>query len=216
MVRRSECPTLVLSGVHPGIDGLYDIGADPSAATARVIDAAERSCSLADRQKLLRPIASALGLDFEEIFRDGRFRFLDAMQMKELADRGVDIELHTHTHRLPHETFEAMSLEISSNREQLKALTGRDTHHFCYPSGEYHARHAQWLERLGIASATTCDPGLNEQGTSPMLLKRYLDSELTPDIVFEAEICGLRDLLRRIRAAISGSDRRGARETSSP
>ena len=40
-----------------------------------------------------------------------------------------------------------------------------------------------------------------------MLLKRYLDSELTPDIVFEAEVCGLRDVYRGIRAVIFGNDR---------
>ena len=109
MIRRSGRTTIVLSGVHPGIDGSYEVGADPRVAVARLIDAAERACTLDERQRLLRPIAAALGLDFEEIFKDGRFTFLDAEQIRELAHRGVDIELHTHTHRLPHESFEAMS-----------------------------------------------------------------------------------------------------------
>jgi hypothetical protein len=50
-------------------------------------------------------------------------------------------------------------------------------------------------------SATTCDPGLNSRTTPVMLLKRFLDSDQASDIAFEAEVCGARELLRRIRAA---------------
>jgi len=155
--------------------------------------------SLAERQQMLRKIAASLGLDFDEVFRDGRFAFLSAEQIRQLARSGVDIELHTHTHRLPHDRFDAMRSEVTQNQAALKDVLGTDARHFCYPSGEYRPMHPQWLERLGILSAVTCDPGLNGPRASPMLLRRYLDSELTEDIVFEAEVCGLRDLLRDLR-----------------
>jgi hypothetical protein len=35
-----------------------------------------------------------------------------------------------------------------------------------------------------------------------LLLKRYLDSENTSDIEFEAEISGVRELLRRMRSVL--------------
>ena len=201
MIRRSTCKTLTLSGIHSGVDGVYDIASDPAAAVAQLVGATEQAFPLAERQRLLAPIAAALGIDLAEVFRGGRLTFLNAAQIQELVQRGVDIELHTHTHRLPHDRFELVSLEISHNRQALKALTGTEARHFCYPSGEYHAVHAEWLTRLGLVSAVTCDSGLNTSRTSPMFLKRYLDSEETRDIIFEAEICGVRDLLRSIRSS---------------
>jgi peptidoglycan/xylan/chitin deacetylase (PgdA/CDA1 family) len=202
IIRKSSRTTLTLSDIHPDIDGVYDIGIDPDAVVARLIGAAEKAFPLVKRQELLRPIAAALDVDLGEVFRNGRFAFLSASEIRELARRGIDIELHTHTHRLPHDQFEAMCTEISRNRSALQALTGSETRHFCYPSGLYDARHPEWLQRLGIASATTCDPGLNTSRTSPMLLRRYLDSEVTSEIVFEAEICGVRDLVRDMRSTM--------------
>jgi peptidoglycan/xylan/chitin deacetylase (PgdA/CDA1 family) len=203
MVRSSNRSNLVLSGIHPVVDGSYDIsGEDPRPTIARLVQATEQAFSLEERQKLLRPIAAALGLDLDAVFKDGRLKFLDAAQIRQLADHGVEIQLHTHTHRLPDDTFEAMSWEIRRNQEALQAITGAEAHHFCYPSGEHAAVHPEWLTRLGLLSAVTCDPGLNPAGTSTMLLKRYLDSEVTPEIVFEAEICGLRELIRNVRGNI--------------
>ena len=200
MMRTSPRSTLTLGGIHPMVDGVYDIGNEPQQATEKLRIAATKALSLAERQRLLPSIAAALGVDFEEVFRGGRFALLNASEIRALSERGVDIELHTHTHHLPSEQFEAMSLEIRQNRAALQAITGREARHFCYPSGLYSPSHPEWLQRLGIASATLCEPGLNTVRTSPMLLKRYLDGEKTSDIVFEAEICGVRDLVRDLRS----------------
>lgn len=199
MIRKSTRRSVVLSGVHPCVDGTYDLR-DPEAAVTQLIRAAENILSLADRQHLLGPLAVALGVDMDGMFKGGRFSFLTATEIQELARRGVAIELHTHTHRLPIESFEAAAEEIDRNREALRELLGREAQHFCYPSGMHNTAHPGWLEKLHIKSATTCDPGLNNSRTSPMLLKRYLDSDETPDIVFEAEICGVRDLIRDARS----------------
>ena len=202
MIRKSGRRTFTLAGIHAELDGVYDVADEPWAVVARLVGAAERAFPLAERQRLLRPIAAALGTELDQVFRDRRLTLLSAAEIREIARRGVDIELHTHTHRLPHDRFQTMSPEISRNQQALKALTGTETHHFCYPSGEYRAVHGEWLGRLGIVSAVTCDPGLNTLHTSPMFLKRYLDSEETADIVFEAEICGVRDLIRGMRSGV--------------
>jgi len=200
MIRRSGRQTLTLQGLHSRLDGTYDIGRDPDGAIRALIIAAEAAYPLAERQRLLQPIARILGFDLTEVLSDGRFRLLSSHELQELCRRGMGIQLHTHTHRLPHSGFQAMAQEIEQNREAIERVAGTTPRHLCYPSGEYGEQHPQWLRRLGVLSATTCDPGLNYRSTSVMLLKRFLDSEDSSDVAFEAEVCGARELLRRIRA----------------
>lgn len=205
MIRRSPHSELKLEGIDPRLDGRYDLRKDPYGLAATLIDAAEQAYPrLADRQRLLEPLAAALGADLPEVLRNERFRLLTGDQLRELDARGFDIELHTHAHRLPDQDFEPMAKELERNRAALRAVLGKERRHFCYPSGDYKPQHAQWLRRLGIASATTCDPGLNGPDAHPMLLRRYLDSEHVSDIAFEAEISGFRELARGARALLGG------------
>jgi len=203
MVHESPKSALTLRNIHPLLDGEYRLEEDPAAAASLLVTAAARIGSVAERQRLLAPLAEALGIDYAGFMKGGRFQLLDRTQIRALADLGVSIEMHTHTHTLPDDTFEAMAHEILQNRDAIKELLGIEPRHFCYPSGKYTARHFDWLARLGISSATTCDPGFNGPGTPPLRLHRYLDNELTSDIEFEAEVVGVRELLRRTRAAIS-------------
>jgi peptidoglycan/xylan/chitin deacetylase (PgdA/CDA1 family) len=198
MVRRSGRRSLTLTGLHPQMDGTYAIDTDPDAAIVALIHAAERIGPVAARQQVLRPIARALGADLEEVLRDGRFRLLSRSEMQEASRRGLDIQMHTHTHHLPGNEFDAMAEEINVNRRMIRDITGVDPQHFCYPSGDYGAQHPAWLKSLGIASATTCNPGLNDASTSLLLLNRMLDSDRRSNIAFEAEICGVSELLRRL------------------
>jgi peptidoglycan/xylan/chitin deacetylase (PgdA/CDA1 family) len=199
ILQKSAKRRAALSGISPLLDGEYDLS-KPDAAALQMILKLEKSMSLIQRQNLLRPIAEALQVDIDDVFRNGRFLLLSASQLKSLADRGIAIELHSHSHRLPANSFDEVAQEISLNRRTLSTILGYEPNHFCYPSGIYSANHPEWLERLGIQSATTCDSGLNGPEDCRMLLKRYLDSDATPDIVFEAEICGLREVVRRVKA----------------
>ena len=201
MIRKSSRTTLTLAGIHPSVDGTYNLH-DPESAVTQLISTTEAAFSLAERQQLLGPMGLALGIGADEVFRDGRFLFLTGSQIQDLAQRGVDIELHTHSHRLSPDNFEAVASEISRNRTVLRTLITRDAHHFCYPSGVHAPVHPDWLQKLDITSATTCDPGLNTPHTSPMLLKRFLDSDEITDLFFEAEICGVRDLMRGAKARV--------------
>jgi peptidoglycan/xylan/chitin deacetylase (PgdA/CDA1 family) len=202
LVHKSRRRTLTLVDIHPEIDGQYLLEKDPEEAVLALISAAERAFPLKRRQEALRHIADALGVDLREVLTDERFRFMDGAELQEMHRRGVDIQLHTHSHRLPSDSFEEMSEEIEQNRRVVKELLGKDANHLCYPSGRYSINHTNWLPKLGIISATTCDSGLNRTTTSPMLLHRYLDNETATDLEFEAEIVGLRDLLRNFRSVI--------------
>jgi len=196
----SKCKVLTLSGLHPQLDGTYKFAADPHGTARALISRAEVAIPLVERQRLLQPIAEALGFDLCDVLKDGRFRLLDRRELQDLAGcQGIELELHTHTHQLPDNSFEAMAREIEDNRQVLRTLTDREPRHFCYPSGQHSPQHPHWLKRLGIRSAATCEPGLNGQRDSVMLLKRYLDNDLTSDLVFEAQICGVHDLLQSFR-----------------
>ncbi len=52
------------------------------------------------------------------------------------------------------------------------------------------------LSAAGVRTATTCDVNLNRTDTPPLALTRFLDFHDMPEIVFEAELCGLGSLLR--------------------
>lgn len=210
MVRRSGRRTLTLEGLHPLLDGTYDISRDPDGAIHALIIAAEKAYPFAERQRLLQPIARALGFDLEKVLSNGRFRLLASHELKEVSRRGMDVQLHTHGHRLSHAGFELMSRDIEQNREAIERVIGTTPRHLCYPSGEYSQQHPVWLRRLGILSATTCDPGLNDRNTPVMLMKRFLDSDDWSDISFEAEVCGARELLRRTRSRATQLMRAGA------
>ena len=202
MVHRSQRDRISLQNLHPEIDGDYNIAMDPAAAATKLLAATGKIGSLQECQRLLGPLAEALGLDYAAFIAGGRFQFVTKEQISALAAKGVSIQLHTHTHRLPSGNFDEVADEIRKNRAAITDLTGIEPRHFCYPSGEYSSCHPEWLRRLGVVSATTCDPGFNGSADSPLLLKRYLDSEYTSDIEFEAEISGVRELLRRMRSSL--------------
>jgi peptidoglycan/xylan/chitin deacetylase (PgdA/CDA1 family) len=204
MLHRTSRSTLRLEGIDPSIDGAYPIERDPSGVHRSIVAAVDRVFPvLRDRQRLLVPISAALGFELREILEGGRFRLMNRGEIEAMHGKGFDIELHTHTHHLSAASFEQTQDEIVRNRQALAEILGVEKTHFCYPSGEYTSRHLEWLPRLGIASATTCEPGFNESKTDLLQLRRYLDSERASDISFEAEICGLRELARITRRRLS-------------
>jgi len=199
MMLRTARQSFELHGVHPSVDGSYDLQTDREALAERLLKAMERSFPSEERQRFLPAFAAALGFDLEDVLRSGRFEVMTAEQMKTAHALGVDIQLHTHSHRLPDRDFDAVAAEIDANRQQLQAVFSHPLVHFCYPSGKFAPQHPEWLGRLGIESATTCEPGFNDYSQSPLLLNRYLDSESATDIEFEAEIAGVREIARQMR-----------------
>jgi len=194
----SPLRTVTFEGIHPRIDGHYDVQPDVLPAVHTIIRAAGQYLSLGERQARLGRIAAALGSDIDTVLQGDRFRLLTAEQIGQLSREGVIIGLHTHTHNLPTESAEAMRAEITRNRHAVEAITGKRARHFCYPSGVHSEQHPEWLSAAGIESATTCEPGLNDSTTDCLLLSRYLDQEDFSDIEFEASVTGFRYLLRRL------------------
>jgi hypothetical protein len=123
---------------------------------------------------------------------------MDDRQIRSLLGQGIDIQLHTHRHRLPLEQ-EGTVREIQENRGVLEPLVGKRLNHFCYPSGIWSEKHWPGLAETGVKSATTCDAGLNSHRNAPLALKRFLDSEDILGIEFEAEIYGFAEIVRRVK-----------------
>lgn len=153
----------------------------------------------ADRLKFLKEMAEALEVSFDEIETQQLFRVLDKRQLRELADAGVDVQLHSHTHQWPLDDRARVEWEIRKNRKFLERIVSHPLEHFCYPSGVYGLHQGEWLAALGVRSATTIEPGLNYADTPRFALRRLMDGHPVSDIEFEAELTGFLEIIRALR-----------------
>lgn len=104
---------------------------------AVVMEAMNRKDLRSDaKNRVTRAVAHALDVDYERLRSKRRLELMAPTEIEELAERGVDFQLHTHRHRTPDERAEFLD-EISDNREVIRRITGTDPEHFCYPSGRY-------------------------------------------------------------------------------
>ena len=131
----------------------------------------------------------------------------------DLARDGIDIQLHSHRHWVP-EDETLIRREILENRERIEAITGRPADHFCYPSGVHYPELLDWLRKLNVRSATTCEPGLAAASDDPLMLPRFLDHSGVSQTEFEGWATGaLRAFPRRQRVS---HHRRGVRPPRRP
>lgn len=202
MLWRCAGRVIDIRGVHPCIDGTVDINGDDEDIVQRWTSFADSTLNWQQREELLHALAGALGLDIDDVLAGGRFSLLDHHELGVLRDQGVDIQLHTHRHRFPAADFVQVEREIRDNRAVLEAIQGGPCDHFCYPSGLFSQNHPGWLHSLGVASATTCEPGLNDATTNPYLLRRYLAREDASDVELKSELSGFSEILREGRARL--------------
>jgi peptidoglycan/xylan/chitin deacetylase (PgdA/CDA1 family) len=183
-------------------------GAERQRAIARVIESGDALPDAAAREELARRLAGVLGIDHAAIERQRMFRLLEMPELQALAAQGIDIQLHTHRHRLPLDDRAAVEREIADNRRALAPVANRGLVDLCYPSGEFDRRLFPWLREAGIRSATTCESGFNYKATEPLAFSRFLDGENIALIEFEAELAGVLEFARRWRAIMAGALRR--------
>jgi peptidoglycan/xylan/chitin deacetylase (PgdA/CDA1 family) len=151
---------------------------------------------------LCREIGRQLGIDYDEIVERRLFSVMTCEELSEAIQMGVDIQLHTHRHRLP-DNREQIIKELGDNRRVLEPVAGRRLRHFCYPSGIYRSTQFVHLEEADVISATTCELGLNYPGTSLLKLRRIMDANNIADVDFEAEMSGFKDVLRFLMRCVS-------------
>jgi len=189
----------------PWSDGRSIELADPAErarAVERCIEHGERRCSEDERRALCRELGARLEVPYEDIVASGILSLMRPEELRRITAAGVAVELHTHRHHFPADDLAAAEREIRDNRAALAAWVDGERRHFCYPSGEWDERHWPCLDALGIASATTCIPGLNNASTPRHALRRFLDGEHVHQLEFEAALCGFSTLVHRARGAV--------------
>jgi peptidoglycan/xylan/chitin deacetylase (PgdA/CDA1 family) len=158
--------------------------------------AAQQRLSGAEKDALLSRLAERLQIDYETILRRRIMHIMNEAEVRELAGRGVDFQLHTHRHRVSRDKL-LFAREISQNREYVARLRGSEPAHFCYPSGVHRAEFPAWLREWNIRSATTCDFGIASSESNPMLLPRFTDFNDTTEAEFGGWLSGIGTFLPR-------------------
>jgi hypothetical protein len=176
--------------------------------------AEEQRLTEQQKNQLAEEFAGVIGVDYAELVRKRILQLLRPHEVAELADQGVDFQLHTHRHRTPLSEG-PFRREIRDNRYSLKSmLSGRSTRHFCYPSGVYEPEFLPWLEAEDVISATTCDQGMASRASNPLLLPRFVDTSHVTNLEFEGWLSGVASLLPRRRQRRSKRQQPAALEPS--
>jgi peptidoglycan/xylan/chitin deacetylase (PgdA/CDA1 family) len=156
--------------------------------------ALENKFSAEQKNDLLKKLCSELEIDYAEFCRKRIMQLMNLEEVKTVASAGVDVQLHTHRHRVPLEE-KLFRREIEDNRRVITAATQRQATHFCYPSGEYNLRFFDWMAAANVVSATTCETALSTPKTNQFLLPRLVDTCPLSEIEFEGWLTGASQLL---------------------
>ena len=154
-----------------------------------VIAAEREHLSAGEKDELAGRLAEHIGVDYAELRAKRILHLMNTEEVTELADQGVDFQLHTHRHRTPGDA-ESLRREIRDNRVRIERLTNQRALHLCYPSGLYDRAILPWLQSEQVESATTCDPGLVSSRSSRLLLPRFMDTQLVSAAKFEGWLSG--------------------------
>lgn len=157
-------------------------------------------CDAHQKDKILQELADRLDFDYGDARRRRLLHLMTPGEASELATKGIDIQLHTHRHRVPlNKTL--FDREIDDNRSRITAVSGKPAEHFCYPSGYYRSEFLPWLKTNGVISGTTCETDLATPTTDWLLLPRLLDTSSKEDAEIEAWLSGVASFLPHRRGA---------------
>jgi peptidoglycan/xylan/chitin deacetylase (PgdA/CDA1 family) len=149
-----------------------------------------------EKDEMLAELARRLDIDYEALRQSRILHLMTPEELKLTVREGVDIQLHTHRHRVPLDRNE-FCREINENRKGISQVSDHRPVHFCYPNGVYQPHISGWVKELDIRSAVTCEPGLSSVQTSRMRLPRLSDSASLTMTEFMGWVSGEASLLPR-------------------
>lgn len=193
---------VLVQGIDPALDGPCNLA--DAAERRRLCKAAEAWLARQPRAELaacLERLGSALGVAPAQLdLASRRFSYMSADELRAAAAGGCSIELHGHVHEyVPGQDARNRS-NIERCREVIEAAGLPRPTHYCYPSGAFDAGAPAVMQAAGVATATTCVPGLVKlrDGATRFFLPRFLDGGDVSMIEFEAEMSGVLQLLRTL------------------
>lgn len=200
---KTAAPALDLADLDPSLSGTFSLheAKEKELAEAKIMDYGNRVADNVCRENLLQRLCERLAVDYASLLETRKFHLISPEQIHELSEKGIDIQIHTHRHRLPEEESEVLR-EIADNRSVLEPLTGKRLEHLCYPSGVWSRASWPWLSQAGVRTAVTCDRGINYAGTPKLALLRLLDDETISEIEFEGEMAGFLEILRLTKSGV--------------
>jgi len=146
------------------------------------------------KDAFLEKLSYCLRIDYGRIKQQRILHLISQDEAREMIADGLDVQLHTHRHRVPLDRSQFQA-EISDNARILRAAGASAISHFCYPSGSFAPQFQEWLGASGVVSAATCQPGLVSKGSNLYLLPRFLDNECIGRMEFSSWLSGAAALL---------------------
>jgi peptidoglycan/xylan/chitin deacetylase (PgdA/CDA1 family) len=160
-----------------------------------------------------------------------KFRWYDSppavLAPDEISDLDSRSPLRFEAHTLTHPNLLTLdpvdaAREIRGSRDELAGWLGREVRGFCYPAGLFSELHRRLVEQAGYGWAVTCEPGVNEQGEEPFLLRRIQVDSRDGLMDVRAKLLGGHDrplpgrsLYRRMRYGMAGYPRAAWRRATS-
>lgn len=150
------------------------------------------------KEAFLTELAGNLRIDYARIRSKRVLHLITPEEARAMAAEGLDLQLHTHRHRVPREP-QRFAAELAENSRILLEAGAKAPSHFCYPSGSFLPQFAGWLRDSRIESAATCDFGLVDRRSDPYFLPRLMDYGSSSAAEFRAGLSGVAALLSRRR-----------------
>jgi peptidoglycan/xylan/chitin deacetylase (PgdA/CDA1 family) len=166
-------------------------------ARSRIRDRARQAgLSAAQKDDVLAELAARLEVDYAGLCAKRILHLMTPAEAGEMAAAGVDIQLHTHRHRLPLRR-DLFLKEIEDNRRSIAALSAAPAVHFCYPWGSCRPEFREFLRSAEVESAVTTQAGLADMRTDRYALPRLADVATLTAGEFAGWVSGLASLLPR-------------------